>query len=182
MRRLKDGDDGALEEIIDRWREKLSNYLYRANGSQIVACELTQETFIRVYESRLKYLPCGSFSSWLFAIATNSLREHLRRARRHPTVSLEEIDSERCLFLADYHYAVESFSEADREELVREVKKAIQQLPRKLQEVVYLFEYQNYSHDQIARRVGCSKKAVEGRLYRARAILRKALRRFYGKR
>lgn len=67
MRRLRDGDDLALNEIMDRWQRRLTSYLLRAIGNETVAIDLAQETFVRVYQSRDKYLPKGQFSTWLFA-------------------------------------------------------------------------------------------------------------------
>ena len=66
----------------------------------------------------------------------------------------------------------------EKDERARIVKDAVTALPPDLREAVLLFEYEDLSHEQIAQIAGCSKKAVETRLYRARAILREKLSRW----
>jgi RNA polymerase sigma factor (sigma-70 family) len=68
----------------------------------------------------------------------------------------------------------------ERDERAAAVREAVSELPDDLREALVLFEYEEMSHDQIAKIQGCSAKAVETRLYRARAILRKRLERWLG--
>lgn len=72
----------------------------------------------------------------------------------------------------------EDTNRIERDERARIVKEAVTALPPDLREAVLLFEYEDLSHEQIAEIAGCSKKAVETRLYRARAILREKLSRW----
>jgi RNA polymerase sigma-70 factor, ECF subfamily len=78
MRRLREGEDLALNEIMERWQRRVTSYLLRFTGNETVAIDLAQETFVRVYQSRERYRPQAKFSTWLFAIASNLAREHLR--------------------------------------------------------------------------------------------------------
>ncbi len=178
MRRLRNGDDLALNEIMDRWQRRLTSYLFRAIGNETVAVDLAQETFVRVYQSRDKYQPKGEFSTWLFAIATNLLRQHFRWLKRHPTVSMDSVESGRDDQPLSDRLPAEDSNLVEKDERARMVKDAVTALPPDLREAVLLFEYEDLSHEQIAQVAGCSKKAVETRLYRARAILREKLSRW----
>ncbi len=178
MRRLRDGDDLALNEIMDRWQRRLTSYLLRAIGNETVAVDLAQETFVRVYQSRDKYQPKGEFSTWLFAIATNLLRQHFRWLKRHPTVSMDSVETGRDEQPLSDRLPAEDSNRVERDERAKIVKEAVTALPPDLREAVLLFEYEDLSHEQIAQIAGCSKKAVETRLYRARAILREKLSRW----
>jgi RNA polymerase sigma-70 factor (ECF subfamily) len=178
MRRLRDGDDLALNEIMDRWQRRLTSYLLRAIGNETVAVDLAQETFVRVYQSRDKYQPKGEFSTWLFAIATNLLRQHFRWLKRHPTVSMDTVEPDRDDQPLSDRLPAEDSNRVERDERAKIVKDAVTALPPDLREAVLLFEYEDLSHEQIAKIAGCSKKAVETRLYRARAILREKLSRW----
>lgn len=175
MARLRNGDDLALSEIMDRWQRKLTSYLLRATGNETVACDLAQETFVRVYQNRDKYVPKGEFSTWLFAIATNLLRQHFRWIKRHATVSMDSVESGRDESPLSDWLPAEDSNLVERDERAKIVKGAVMALPSDLREAVLLFEYEDLSHEQIAQIVGCTKKAVETRLYRARAILREKL-------
>ncbi len=89
MSRLREGDDLALNEIMDRWEGRLTGYLTRLMGSEAIAVDLAEETFVRVYGNRFRYRPSGAFSTWLFAIASNLARQHFRWRLRHPTISVD---------------------------------------------------------------------------------------------
>jgi RNA polymerase sigma-70 factor (ECF subfamily) len=89
MSRLREGDDLALNEIMDRWQRRLTSYLIRLTGNEAVAIDLAQEAFVRVYQNRTRYHPTGAFSTWPFAIASNLARHHIRWKLRHPAISID---------------------------------------------------------------------------------------------
>jgi RNA polymerase sigma-70 factor (ECF subfamily) len=95
MSRSREGDGLALNEIMDRWQRRLTSYLIRLTGSEAVAMDLAQETFVRVYQNRARYRPTGAFSTWLFAIASNLARHHIRWKIRHPSLSIDAFSEER---------------------------------------------------------------------------------------
>ena len=170
MVRLAAGEDLALNGIMDRWKGRLIAYLYRFTGNEATAVELAEETFVRVYQGRMKFRAGGQFSTWFFGIAANLGRNHPRWQRRHPTVPMEEAD------------AVPSEGDplraAESHERERAVRKAIASLPPDLRESLILSEYELLSQAEIAVIAGCSVKAVERRLSHARELLRKDLARY----
>ena len=95
MSRLREGEDLALDEIMDRWQGRLMSYLFRLTGTETVAIDLAQDTFVRVYQHRERYRATGAFSSWLFAIATNLARQHTRWKMRHHSISMNARFGER---------------------------------------------------------------------------------------
>ncbi|MDD4932096.1 MAG: sigma-70 family RNA polymerase sigma factor [Methylacidiphilaceae bacterium] len=178
MARLAKGNDQALGALMERWQERLFSFLCRLTGDAASAADLAQETFVRVYEARNKVRPKGRFSTWLFTIATNLSRNLARWRRRHPTVSLEDPgDGERSPPLEE-RLGSESPPGAllERQEICEQVRSAILSLREPLRETLVLFEYEDLSYEEIAQVLGCSRKIVEMRLYRARKSLRKALR------
>jgi RNA polymerase sigma-70 factor (ECF subfamily) len=178
MRRLREGEDLALNEIMERWQKRVTSYLLRLTGSEIVATDLAQETFVRVYQSRNRYRPAGKFSTWLFAIASNQARERFRWLKRHPTASLNDADkAERPLSERVAADGLNPSEEVEKAEHAKAVRDAVMFLPDDLREAVVLFEYEDMSYEQISAITGCSRKAVETRLYRARGILRERLKR-----
>lgn len=178
MRRLREGEDLALNEIMERWQRRVVSYLLRFTGNETVTIDLAQETFVRVYQSRKRYRPEAKFSTWLFAIASNLAREHFRWLKRHPATSLDEADeAERPLSERVAADGLNPSEAAENVEQTRAVRDAVMSLPSDLREAVVLFEYEDMSHEQISAIVGCSRKAVETRLYRARSILRERLKR-----
>ncbi len=176
MLRLQSGEDTALNELMTRWQTRLVSFTYRYVGNHADALDLAQETFVRVFESRHRYKPTAKFSSWLFQIASNLCRNYFRWRKRHPTVALDSATDEGGR-LGDA-VPSESDSPADtlaRIEVAAAVRKGVHALPHDLKTAVLLFEYEDLSHEEIATVLGCSRKAVETRLYRARNILRGSL-------
>lgn len=175
MQRLQDGDDLALNEIMGRWKQPLASYLMRQLGNHEDAVDLTMETFVRIYESRHRYSPSARFARWLFTIATNLARNHVRWKERHPEVALEtdeEGTSPLDRVAIDAPCAAQQLETKER---AQAVQKAITELPPDLRTAVLLFEYEGLSHAEIAVVEGCSAKAVETRLYRARQFLEQKL-------
>lgn len=179
MRRLSAGDDLALNDLMERWQLSVVSFLFRYTRNHEDALDLGQETFVRVYENRHRYEPRTKFSSWLFTIAANLARSHARWRKRHPTVPLdlpadEEVDGEKAPIELRSSEPTPSDT-AEREELANAVREQIGNLPHDLRTAVLMFEYEDLSHAEIAGTLGCTPKAVESRLYRARDLLYKAL-------
>lgn len=172
MRTLAEGDDLALNHLMDAWSQPLISYLMRLTGSHATACDLAQESFVRVHRHRLEYRPSQKFSTWLFAIATNLARNHVRWRSRHPE-ALTEPEKLRELPVAGSSTSPDQQAVAN--ERLAAVQQAVSELPHDLREVLILSTWHGLSHAEIARVQDTTEKAVEVRLYRARKLLREML-------
>jgi len=172
MRTLAEGDDLALNHLMDAWSQPLISYLMRLTGSHATACDLAQESFVRVHRHRLEYRPSQKFSTWLFAIATNLARNHARWRSRHPE-ALTEPEKLRELPVAGSSTSPDQQAVAN--ERLAAVQQAVSELPHDLREVLILSTWHGLSHAEIARVQDTTEKAVEVRLYRARKLLREML-------
>lgn len=177
MRRVQAGDEAALASLMERWELPVKGLIARIVLNVRDAEELAQEAFVRVWTQRGKFREGAEFRPWVFAIAVNLARNRLRWWRRRPEVSLEEW-SEPAEFgdrSSEVGAGAQAMERAERGEAVRA---AIAALPVELREAIVLFEYERLSHAEIAVTLGCTAKAVETRLYRAREKLRTALARW----
>ncbi|MDB6153716.1 MAG: polymerase subunit sigma-24 [Chthoniobacteraceae bacterium] len=175
MLRLKAGDDLALNALMRLWQKPVVSFALRYTGNLEDARDLAQETFVRLYENRLRYEPAARFSTWLFAIVSNLCRNHARWQSRHPTVQNDELENERETFVSEERSPADN---AARNDLASAVRQHVQALPHDLKSAVLLFDYEGLSQEQIAHILGCTVKAVETRLYRARHLLRERLSRW----
>jgi RNA polymerase sigma-70 factor (ECF subfamily) len=175
MLRLKNGEDWILNELMTRWQQPLVAFIYRYIGRETEALDLTQETFVRVYETRHRYTVRGRFSTWLFAIAANLCRNHLRWRQRR-SESVPETGNTEDAELTESQSLDDSPDQAAmRSESISLIRLAIDKLPHDLKTVILLYEYQSLSYGEISSVLGCSVKAVEMKLYRARQLLRERL-------
>jgi RNA polymerase sigma-70 factor (ECF subfamily) len=171
MRRLQAGEDAALAPLMERWERPVKAVIGRIVLNAREAEELAQEAFVRVWQQRGKFRAGAEFRPWVFAIAVNLARNRLRWWRRRPEVSLQEWSG-----TEDGGRRTENGLEMA--ERAAAVQAAVAALPVDLREALVLAEYELMSHAEIASALGCTAKAVESRLYRAREKLRTRLARW----
>jgi RNA polymerase sigma-70 factor (ECF subfamily) len=182
VERLAGGDATALSPLMDRHATRLFHYLIRLLQNESEAEELAQETFVRVFLHAQQFNPARRFSTWLYTLATNLVRDRHRRHVRHPHVSIESLVSPDGNPLRDSLPAPQPdpAEHLDASECVTAVQRAIAELPEDLRVPIVLAEYDGASYHDIASILGCTAKSVEMRLYRARKILRNRLAHWLG--
>lgn len=176
MMRVTAGDDVALNSIMNRWQDRVASFLHRMTGRPEVAADLTQETFVKLYQARHRYRPGSPFPTWLFAIAVNLSRNHARWTARHPTVSLDAAIEDGGWLAEPLDPGQAPDGAAESAERLRAVNDAFQVLPADLREAMTLFIHEGMSYAEIASIVSCSIKAAETRIYRARQLLKGKLK------
>jgi RNA polymerase sigma-70 factor (ECF subfamily) len=178
MQRLVNGNDAALNNLMERHGERLFHYLIRQLQNEEDAADIAQEAFVRVYQHRATFDPNRKFSTWLYTIATNLVRDRLKWRSRHPQVSLHqtvgESDSTMADVLPDSKPLPDNVLASN--ERTQSVRNAIATLPEDLCTALVLSEYELLSNAEIATVLRCSVKAVESRIYRAKQRLRELLR------
>lgn len=174
MRRLQDGEDAALAQLMERWELRVKRFIFRVVGNPADADDLAQEVFVRVYAKRASYHPGAKFSTWCFAIAANQARNRLRWWRRRPELSLDAW-TEKGGELADGSAAGAPAHVTERRERIAAVQAAVAALPVEWRTALVLFEYEGLAMAEIGAALACTPKTVENRLYRARQRLKTVL-------
>lgn len=176
MARVRAGDETAFAALMARWEVPVKRLIARIVFNVSEAEELAQETMVRVWQQREKFREGAAVRPWIFAIATNLARNRLRWWRRRPSASLEEWSKTE---------GQETGAEGEgggrtleTKERAAAVRAAVAALPVELRETLVLFEYEELGQAEIATVLGCSVKAVESRVARAREKLRAGLARW----
>ncbi len=177
MLRLAEGDETAMDELMERHGERLFGFLLRSLQNEAEANDIAQETFVKVYQHRLSFDLKSKFATWLYSIASNLVRDRYRWRVRHPQVTLDVANSPTGQSLSDFLPDNRPLPNEELEFLERSqaVKRAVAALPRELREPLIMSEYEDFSHAQIGEILGCTAKSVEMRIYRARGLLRTRL-------
>ncbi|MBC7366867.1 MAG: sigma-70 family RNA polymerase sigma factor, partial [Undibacterium sp.] len=165
----------AMAALMTRWELPVKRLIARIVFNAGEAEELAQETMVRVWQQRGTFRDGAAARPWIFTIAANLARNRLRWWRRRPTISLQEwseVNDEGRMTKGGETEGAGGLERAERAEAVRE---AVAALPVELREALILFEYEGLGQAEIAMVSGCSVKAVESRVARARAKLRTAL-------
>lgn len=177
MVRLAAGHNIALDDLMARHAERLFHYLARALQNEDDAADLAQEAFVRVYQNRTKFDTGKKFSTWLYTIASNLVRDRYRWRKRHPQVSLD-VENETTGSNLRESLPEQNPSPSETVQTMERaaaVRQAVAALPEPLRIPLVLSQYEDKSHAEIGEILGCSAKAVEVRLYRARQQLRASL-------
>ena len=177
MLRLAEGHEAALNDLMDRHAARLFNYLLRSLQDENDAADLAQETFARVFQNRSRFNPGQKFITWLYAIASNLVRDRYRWRSRHPQVSLDAENDQAEASLKDTLLNDEAAPDQGLqiEERADAVRKAVAALPEELRQPLILAVYEELPQAEIAVILNCSVKAVETRIYRAKRHLRLGL-------
>jgi len=165
MRALQAGDDAALAPLMERWELGVKGFLLRLGVPAADVEDVAQEAFIRLYEKRRSYRADAPFKPWLLTIAGNLGRNRLRWRFRRREDRMDAMEER----MADPAASSATTEQAHR---VHSVRTAVGLLPDALRQAVVCVELEDLSHNEAAGVLGCTAKAVETRLYRARQLLR----------
>ncbi|RSV14831.1 RNA polymerase sigma factor [Sphingomonas sp. ABOLG] len=162
------GRQAAFAEIVRRYRQPVFRLARACVGEPDEALDLVQETFVAAHQALPRYDAQRAMKAWLSTIAINKCRDWARKrtVRRFLSFALPIGQAET---IVDDQVAIDD-SAADRQELER-VTRAISTLPGNLKEPLVLRTIEGLSQAETAEVLGISQKAVETRLYRARARL-----------
>ena len=176
------GDEDAFAELVSRYRNQITNYIYRMTSDYDGAVDLAQETFVRVYRAAGRYQTTHAFSTYIYRIATNLAISELRKRKRRRLVSLTGLlasaDGEEMRdFDAPDEKPLQDTNLVDTEKR-RVVKKAISTLPEKYRAPLVLRDVEGKSYDEIAQILSTSEGTVKSRINRARNFLREKMRNY----
>jgi len=168
MQRVREGDDDAFGEIVDRYKDSLVNYLTHLVRSRDRAEEVAQDAFVRLYRNASQYKQQERLGPYLFRIATNLVVTEIRRERRWS------------LLLPRLHASTRQTAPSPdtnlfTSEIQRQVAAAIDRLPINYRAPLVLFEVEEWSYDEIAKALDVRVGTVKSRISRARELLRKHL-------
>src|SRR3989440_852666 len=176
------GDEDAFAELVGRYRNQITSYIYRMTNDYDGAVDLAQETFMRVYRAASRYQTTHAFSTYIYRIATNLAISELRKRKRRRLVSLTG------LLTGGEGEEVRDFDAPDERPLPdanlvnteqrRVVKKAISTLPEKYRAPLVLRDVEGKSYDEIAAILQTSEGTVKSRINRARNFLRDKMRHY----
>ncbi len=169
------GDIDAYGKIVDRYRGRLYNFVFRFVGDRETAEDVVQETFLRAFRKRTEYRAIANFSTWLFTIAGNLAKSELRRRKRWRLFSLHrDEESDTGLDLPDESFRPDKMAESSMADGL--IQQAISSLPDNYRQVILLRDVEGLSYQEISDVVRCPVGTVKSRVNRARLKLQQKLR------
>jgi RNA polymerase sigma-70 factor (ECF subfamily) len=176
------GDEDAFAELVGRYRNQITSYIYRMVNDYDTAVDLSQETFLRVYRAAARYQTTHAFSTYIYRIATNVAISELRKRKRRRLVSLTGLltspDGEEVMdFQPADDKPLQDIALIDAEKRAV-IKRAISTLPDRYRAPLVLRDVEGKSYDEIAAILQTSEGTVKSRINRARNFLRDKMRNY----
>lgn len=178
MFHVQEGDNRAFDILVGRYKNRLYSYLFRLLGDGVEAEEFAQETFVKAYIHAEKYRTVARFSTWLYTIGTNLVRNRMRNIKRRPTmISLwsEDMNSDSGRWMELKDDSSRPDEEAEQRELKELIQNAIEKIPPKYRPSFILREIDKLSYEEIAATTGLKLGTVRSRINRGRKYFRKAI-------
>ena len=171
----RNGNEAAFDLLVDRYKSKVYTTIFLIVKDQDVAEDLLQDVFVKVVRTLHsdKYNEEGKFQPWVMRIAHNLAIDYFRKAKRQPTILLEDGSN----LLNSMRFAEQSSEELRiKEETLDLVRKLIDELPEAQKEVVILRHYMDLSFQEIAEQTGVSINTALGRMRYALNHIRKKMK------
>ena len=171
----RNGNEAAFNLLVDRYQSKVFTTIFLIVKDQDVAEDLLQDVFVKVLHTLNsdKYNEEGKFQPWVMRIAHNMAIDYFRKAKRYPTILLEDGSN----LLNSLSFAEDSSEEQRiKEETIAWVRNLIDELPEAQKEVVIMRHYLDMSFQEIAEQTGVSINTALGRMRYALNHIRKKMK------
>jgi len=177
VKRAKKGNISAFEELIIEHESKVYNIAYRILNNEEDAKDLSQEVFIKAFNSLHKFREDSSFSTWLYRIARNTCIDELRKRKGRESYSIDrDIQTDEGTIPREFQdKQLNPEEELMNKELASQIQWALNHLSETYKEVIILRDFQGFDYKQISQILGCSLGTVKSRISRARTELKNVL-------
>ena len=178
VQRVQNGDVAAFDQLVVKYRSRVYSVVYNLTSNREDAADLTQDAFIKSFQSINRFQGQSSFFTWLYRIAVNSTLTHLRKNRLRTFFSFEKINEDDKIS-SEVIAALTDNTGADHETFARELQEKLNEAMQKLsirhRTVITLFEIDGLGHQEIAEIMNCSVGTVRSRLHYAKQLLQSEL-------
>ena len=170
MKNFQQGDEFAYIELVNRYRDKLYNFVYHFLGDLEQAEDIVQDTMLKLYQKKHYYKEIAKFSTWIYTIAKNLSNSELRKRKRRKTFTLSELSKDKPNYeLMDKGIATEKKIESEFN--LEKINQAIQRLSKSFRTVIILRDIEKLSYSEISNIVGVPMGTIKSRINRARLQL-----------
>ena len=174
IKQFQSGNVRAYNELVNRYKDKLLNYVYHFFNDIDRSEDIVQDTFLKLYTHKDSYKEVAKFSTWLYTIAGNLAKTELRKLKRRKTFSISDLsydDSEFIIHSSDSTPEEVIISKDD----ITSLKNALEKLPLDFKTIIILRDIQELSYDIISSIIMTPLGTVKSRINLARLKLQEIL-------
>ena len=169
--RFQNGDRSAYTQLVNKYRDRIINFIFRFVGDMDAAQDLAQDTFFKFYEKKDSYKQIAKFSTWLYTIAANLAKTELRKIKRRKTSTVSDLSKN------DYEYTIVDTTD-DNDMDIKEayfLEQSILDLDVEFRTIIILREIQELSYESISKILKLPLGTVKSRINRGKLKLRDLL-------
>jgi len=176
IKNFQNGDVDAFDKLVNKYKDRIYNFIYRFVRDVPMAEDLTQDTFLKLYTHKNSYREIAKFSTWLYTIAHNLAKTEFRKRNRRKTYSVSDLST------ADREFAISSDKNIviDKNSSVQDFNVAIMgslsELSEEFQIMIILRDFQELSYEVISNIMEVPIGTVKSRINRGRIKLVKLLK------
>jgi len=175
MSLFQGGDENAYIELVNRYKDKLINFIFNYLGDLESSEDVVQETMIKLYQKKHYYKEIAKFSTWLYTIAKNLANTELRKRKQKKTTLLSQFSKD------DKTYELPSNDPEPGQEIQTDIvnkiiRDAVDQLSEKFKIVIVLRDIQGLAYEDISEIINVPIGTVKSRINRARLQLQVELK------
>ena len=171
--RFQNGDERAYVELVNRYKDRLLNFVFQFLGDIEQAEDVVQDTMLRLYKKKHYYKEIAKFSTWLYTIARNLANTELRKKKKRKTTYLSQLSKERQFEIPAIQDDVDQ--SLQNEFINDRIQSAINNLPEHSKVVIILRDIQELSYEEISNIVEVPLGTIKSRINRARIQLQAEL-------
>lgn len=173
LHRLSKGDEAAFVSIFDLYSARIYNFIIKYVQSPPLAEDLTQEVFMKLWESRAQVTKIESFKAYLFVIARNHTLNSLKKAFKSEAAVGEVVKN---------YVTQRSNTEEDilHKEYLQFLKRVLDSLPERSRRIFILCREEGKSYEEVAAAMGISKNAVKNHMVFSMKLLRSSVQKDLG--
>ncbi len=185
VRSTQKGDLRAFEALVEKYQKKMLNLAYRLLGDYEEAADAVQEAFLSAFRAIRKFRGEAKFSSWLYGIVLNQVRNRLKQIasrERHHALSLDDPPAAGSGRLDPDPPSLEAsvLVQLEKKEIEKKVQECISQLDEGYREVLVLRDILGHSYEEIQQTLKLPDGTVKSRLFRARESVKNCLKKGFG--
>ena len=176
---FQQGNSEAYSEIVNRYKDKLINFVYRYAGNYDDSEDIVQETLIKVYTSKHLYREIAKFSTWIYTIAINLAKTKLLKKQKMKTFSLSDTydDEDKDFDVPDDAFTPDV--DANAKFLNKHIQDALNKINENYRELVIMRDVEDLSYEEIVEITGLPMGTVKSRINRGREKLQELLKDIY---